>query len=355
MRSAPITISVPLVHGILSGVRSLGEPTECWLQHAGIPKELLDVPDARITAEQYVALFQVLIDQRNDESLGFFSRPMHKGSYVLAMRNALHSKTVGSALKRTCQAIQFMQDDMKFESMEEEGLTGIRLILPKPYRPDRLFVYSWMMRMLSRYVVWLHGGPVRAHGFDFDEPAPYFADEYDKLFSGKVRFGQDHSVLWYPSKSLAAPMTRDHEALLAFQVQTPRVVIIPRRHDEETSERIRDYLQRVRPTWPDLPAVAAALHMSISTVQRKLAAEETSFQIVKDQLRRDLAIMRLSTSTVPVTVLATELGFSDQAVFQRAFKMWTGSAPGTYRQISKYKARLPVRHWEPSRLEDALI
>ena len=339
MRSAPITVSVAFVHGILSGVRALGEPCDCWLQHAGIAKELLDLPDARITAEQYLSLFQVLIEARDDEGLGFFSRRLRRGSFAVAMRSALLSKTVESGLKRTCQAIAFLQDDMCFNVLHENGLTGIHITVPESYGADRLFVYGWMMRMLSRYVVWLHGGRIKAFGFDFAYPAPSFADEYEKLFSGRVRFGQERAVMWYGTENLAAPMRRDAVAMHEFLLQTPRIVIIPRRHDDETSDRIRNYLQQVRPLWPDLPATASALHMSISTLQRQLANEETSFQIVKDQLRRDLAIMRLSTSAVPLAVLAGELGFSDQAVFQRAFKMWTGSAPGAYRQNPK---TLPV-------------
>jgi AraC-like DNA-binding protein len=72
--------------------------------------------------------------------------------------------------------------------------------------------------------------------------------------------------------------------------------------------------------------------MSTSTLQRRLASEGSSFQSLKDELRRDTAIVRLHTSTVPLATLADELGFADSAAFQRAFKGWTGSAPGAYRR-----------------------
>ena len=72
--------------------------------------------------------------------------------------------------------------------------------------------------------------------------------------------------------------------------------------------------------------------MAASTLQRRLAADGTSFQALKDELRRDLAIVRLHTGTLPLAALADELGFADSAAFQRAFKNWTGSAPGAYRR-----------------------
>ncbi|MEJ6668632.1 MAG: AraC family transcriptional regulator, partial [Alcaligenes aquatilis] len=98
------------------------------------------------------------------------------------------------------------------------------------------------------------------------------------------------------------------------------------------SARVREYLQRTRPSWPDLGITARALHMSTATLQRRLAMEGTSFQSLKDELRRDMAIIRLNAHSMSFAELAQELGFKDSAAFQRAFKAWTGVAPGAFRQ-----------------------
>ena len=79
-------------------------------------------------------------------------------------------------------------------------------------------------------------------------------------------------------------------------------------------------------------AMAERLHLSLSTLQRHLAAEGTSYQSLKDQLRRDMAISLLNTTSMAIGAVATSLGFADSSAFQRAFKNWTGSPPGSYRR-----------------------
>ena len=127
-------------------------------------------------------------------------------------------------------------------------------------------------------------------------------------------------------------MRQDEESLFKFLSNAQSNVLLPRRNLDTVSASVRCHLQQTVPQWPDMAATASSLHMSGATLQRRLASEGTSFQALKDALRRDIAVVRLNTSTLPLATLACELGFSDSASFQRAFKGWTGSAPGAYRR-----------------------
>ena len=56
------------------------------------------------------------------------------------------------------------------------------------------------------------------------------------------------------------------------------------------------------------------------------------FQDIKDALRRDVAIERLTRGSEPLISIASDLGFSTVAAFHRAFRRWTGGTPGDYRE-----------------------
>ncbi len=330
----PVTVSIAFVHGMLTGLRLRGEPVEPWLVRAGIAPALLAQPAARVTGDQYVALFRALIENFGDEGLGLFSRTLRRGTLALMTRSALGSATVEAALHRICRSLDLLQDDVRCALVREGGATGLAIEVPASFYPERAFVHEMLLRVLMRVATWLHGGRLKALRFDLAMPRPPHAAEYEKLFPGAVHFGQPRTAVWFDSAALAQPLRRDEAAWREFLAQTPDIVVTPPRGGNAASARVRSCLQQARPRWLELPAVAAELHLSVSTLQRHLTAEGSSFQAVKDQLRRDLAVVRLITSDVPLAVLAGELGFSDSATFQRAFKGWTGSAPGVYRRAA---------------------
>ena len=80
-----------------------------------------------------------------------------------------------------------------------------------------------------------------------------------------------------------------------------------------------------------MESVASQLHISPQTLRRHLREEGSSFQLLKDQLRRDLAIYHLGRHDLPLQDIAEQLGFSEPSAFHRAFKKWTGLTPGAYR------------------------
>ena len=78
-------------------------------------------------------------------------------------------------------------------------------------------------------------------------------------------------------------------------------------------------------------AVARALTVSDRTLSRRLADEGTSFRGILDDVRREFACALLQDRSLSVGDIAFFLQYSEPAAFHRAFRRWTGQAPGDFR------------------------
>jgi AraC-like DNA-binding protein len=337
---SPVTVATPFVRGMLSAAVDAGYPVDRWLLGAGVDPANVKVTDSAVTADQYIDIYRLAMQGMHDEGLGFFRRPMRPGCYAMVMHSMMDASTTEHAMHRLAHGFSLLLDDAQFECGRHGDEVALRLHLPAQPRRERDYVHEFMVRICLHSLVWLQGGRLRARRIDFGMVEPPHAAEYRTVFPGAVAFGQPCSAIFFSAEELSRPLGRDAGALRDFLLQAPGHVVLPRRTDRTMASRVRRHLQRERPHWPDLPAVADAMHMSVSSLQRRLAADGTSFQALRNELRRDLALVRLTGSMVPLAELAHELGFEDTAAFQRAFKGWTGIAPGTYRD--RHRERLAV-------------
>lgn len=78
-------------------------------------------------------------------------------------------------------------------------------------------------------------------------------------------------------------------------------------------------------------AIARRLFMSKRSLQRRLAEEGTSFQILLAETRQQLARHYLQQPDLSLSEIAYLLGFGDSTSFFRAFKGWTGHTPSMVR------------------------
>lgn len=81
-----------------------------------------------------------------------------------------------------------------------------------------------------------------------------------------------------------------------------------------------------------LEELAAAMHTTPRTLQRKLKKENCSYHDLLDESRQQLALEYATDPHMSATQIALSLGFADTATFARAFKRWTGDSLTVYRQ-----------------------
>jgi AraC-like DNA-binding protein len=169
------------------------------------------------------------------------------------------------------------------------------------------------------------------------------ASEYAALFGAPTLFGQSANRLLFDSSWL------DGSPRLGNEITHATVVGLCNAQIEEFQLRtgvageVRQLLMKnlMQPT--RFQDVAHMLNMSTRTLRRRLRDENSSFRLLVDQLRRDMAIRYLRDTDLTVEDIAETLGFSDAANFRQAFRRWTKAPPQAYRDVLKAKGRQAIQ------------
>ncbi len=78
--------------------------------------------------------------------------------------------------------------------------------------------------------------------------------------------------------------------------------------------------------------VADQLGISVRNLQRRLRALGTTYQNLLDEARQGLAMKLICEGDMPLYEVAYMVGYTEPSAFYKAFRRWTGSTPGEYRQ-----------------------
>jgi len=325
------TVPIGFVRQLLAGVCIDANCRERLLQESAIAPPLLDEDAARVTTEQFATLYQRLARELDDELPGMFSRPARNGTFKFLCLSVLEARNVRTALYRFTRFFHLTLDDIAFEMTRHEDLTRVALVPRLPAAAGNTFAQEILLRLVHGVLSWLAGRKMPLVRVDLAFARPPHAADYGTLYPGPAHFDQPVTALHFDNALLDGPIRQDQKSLAEFMRRAPGDWLFNSFPERLVSHGVREYLQLHLAGDTGIEDIARALHVSMRTLSRRLREEETSFQAIKDELRRDVAIERLTKTDTPIAVIGAELGFENPTAFHRAFKAWTGSTPGAYR------------------------
>jgi AraC-like DNA-binding protein len=180
---------------------------------------------------------------------------------------------------------------------------------------------------------WLIGRRVALRTLELPYPMPPYAADYHVIFGRMPTFDTGRAAFSFDSALLAAPVIRNEADLGRYLRSSPMDFYAIRDHGSTPADQVRRTLERgLTGAWPTPEEIAARLSVSAQHLRRLLREQDTSLSQIKEEILRDAAIASLVHGDEPVDQLAARLGFSEASAFRRAFRRWTGSPPGAYRQ-----------------------
>lgn len=330
------TVAIQQVRLILQGAQHQGLATAPLLQRAGIPAALLGAPLARVSQAQYALLIRVLRRQLRDELWGLCSQALPVGSFGACAAQLVHCRSLHEAWRLGFRHCHALLADFVPRLLVQGGVARVQLVRRSPpdtpLNPRLDYAQKAFLLFAFGLACWLVARRVPLLGVDYTEPSP--RSDSSRVYQAPIRHDQPHVGLQFDASWLDLPVVQHPQSLRSFLAGAPANLLIKYRDASSVSERIRRLLQRQlgAADLPSIDAVSAALAMTPQTLRRRLRDEGHGFQALKDALRRDTAIACLARPELALIDIAQQLGFSEASTFARAFKQWTGVAPGEYRQ-----------------------
>jgi AraC-like DNA-binding protein len=157
---------------------------------------------------------------------------------------------------------------------------------------------------------------------------------YRRHFGCEVRFGQNEvGVLFHDADMACAIVDTDAGA---YRAATAYIDLrFPHRARPIHADARGHVMRLMGGARCDSVAVARRLALHPRTLHRRLRAEGTSFQRVKDEVRRDVMLYYIASTKLDLGIISERLGFAEQAVMTRFCHRVFGVSPTALRVRSR--------------------
>lgn len=302
------------------------------LRAAGIDHTVLDDPDARVEVEEITSLWELAVAWSGNPALGMDrDLPARHVNFDAVGYVMLASPSLKAGLMSLARYYAVISDAITLELEPEGDHCWLVLGLIGNIRPLPRQRLEYSLLTVATLCRWITRREVQALAVEFTDPDPADSTPYLRAFGCPVRFGQPRNRLLLTRADLDTPLLSRDPVLLDMHQRVIEARLV-RLGNASTAHRVsKEIIRRLHLGDPRREDVACGLAMTDRTLQRRLYDENTSFQQLLDDARRDLARKYLAESRYTLGQVADLLGFADQSNFFRASKRWFGVSPGQYR------------------------
>ncbi|MCX4242246.1 AraC family transcriptional regulator [Paraliomyxa miuraensis] len=328
-----------LVAPLVAAGSALGMDADELLAIAGISAQQLGDPDALVSYEAPLHLWEALVQRFPDVPLGLsFARDLDD--------QAVASLGVVGHATRNCRDVrQSLELFIRFVPLSFPRMTldlevlgeQARLVVDHEPRlvalvePIEVFVAT-MVRQLP------HVNPrmPRPTEVCFRHPRKHPAALYAEVLGAPVRFEAGWSGFAFEAAALALPVTGADPRIGRYLRRHADAMLVAREPvpaEQPLEARVRAVIDaNLLAGKSDQAHVAHVLGMSTRSLQRGLKARGTSFAGQLEEVRRSRAQQLLRRPELSVAEVAFMLGYGNPRAFHRSFRRWTGQTPSEYRR-----------------------
>lgn len=324
---------------VLTGYRQLLEAhaadPDALLQEAGIEPSLIDDSEYFFPYRDFAELLKItareciLPDIGLRFAFGQNSKILGPIAYLV-----LHSDTIAQGISDVARYLYHLTPAIRLYVHEQSPRPQVGIDLIGVGQPEPPHAVEHNIAATFNIMREFAQGDLAATRIRFrhDQIAP--TDVYRELFQCPVDFNAERNSIEIQPEVLALKIQSANSGLrsivdeyLSTLESSSGNFPIERSWTEKVYILSEKLMHSGRITRQD---VARRLAIHERTLQRRLKEEDTSFDCILEQVRRDHIPKLLKPGGPPLSQVAGLLGYSEQSSFIRAFKRWYGVTPSQY-------------------------
>jgi AraC-like DNA-binding protein len=309
------------------GLQLLGIDVRPALERIDLsPEQLGHLGDA-IPLHKFRDFWQAIVDDTGQSGLGLrIAEFVHPEAYDVFGCLLAASATLGEATLRATRLIRLVTNTVRLSFHHEGDRASLSVdpLYPELVHRETVEFMVGAAGVISRRIT---GHRLPAIEVCFTHAPPLDISHHERIFGAPIRFGATFNGLVFAARLLDVPIASRDSALCAtLQRQADELMALEPVLGFKASVRAA-LVTELRGGDPSAERVAAALAVHPKTLTRRLKAEGTTFQRLREELRLQLAERYLRQPGLSVDEVAFLLGYSERSAFHRAFRRWTGRAP----------------------------
>jgi AraC-like DNA-binding protein len=330
------TVSSDYLRLLATGAESRGVDMEAIWRATQIDPAVLGVRGARLAWTLVERVWEQVIERIADPLFGLhLAEAIPFGAANLIDYLVLSSADIGAAIGKLARYSPLINEADHMTLVAEDDHARLRFQISTSH----LHHIEMVVALFARRTRELFGPSWSLTQVSFSHPAQGPVESYETVLKVRTFFDCPVTEAVFPRELLALPMAGADSTLnasLTAQAEELLAAINPPQPEASfvalIERTLKDGLAKGDLT---LMRLANQMGLSIRTVQRRLRAAGLTHRELVRGLRHNLATQSLDA---PITQeqIARTLGYSGTGAFQRAFKRWSGIAPG---QLREHRAR----------------
>ncbi|MBA3502267.1 MAG: AraC family transcriptional regulator [Myxococcota bacterium] len=318
------SVSVLLVRPLVAAVGTAG--LEALFGATDLTPQLLGDDDARISPAQFCVAWSEAIRITNNRQLALaIATATPPGSFGIVEYVCRSAPTLRVALLQWVRYLNLLDDAVTVALVIDEERAYLRVERESEAPAPASHELCWAL--VAKYARELSTLPFRLTAVELAHPAHGDPAAYRAWFDAPVVFDADTTQLVMPRAALDTALVSTDATLLRILTRAADEALAKMPADPLMTSQVKRVLHELlRNDEGHVDVVSKRLGMTSRSLQRRLKDESTTFNAIREVVRRELA-QRYLDDGLAIAEISFLLGFSEPSAFFRAFKRWTGTTP----------------------------